>query len=116
MELVKLAAACILYKLANPLINPQMPVQNAVPPAKMNDEQRSRYGATRTQRAMTLQQQQAIIQKLMQQQQMMQQAAKPNRPDMMGAKFPWLGPARDVANIKPIQQAQGQLQQQKFGR
>ena len=109
MELVKLAAACILYKQANPLINPQMPVQTAFPPAKMNDEQRDRYGAIRGQRAMTLQQQQAIIQKLMQQQQqMMQQAAKPNRPDMMGAKFPWLGPARDIANIKPIQQAQGQ--------
>jgi hypothetical protein len=52
------------------------------------------------------------IQKMRQQQMMM-----PNRPDMMGARFPWIGPSKDLANPQQVQQTQQQLDNRsKIGR
>ena len=86
-DLIKLAAASILYKLAaQPNIRQLIAMQ-------MEEERKK----------MMLAQMQA--------QQMMSQ---PNRPDMMGKKYHWLGTANNLANMQPVQQAQQKLQGQKF--
>lgn len=90
-DLIKLAAASILYKLAT-----QPNIQQLI--AMQMELERKR---------MMLAQMQA---------EQMQAMSQPNRPEMMGKKYHWLGTANNLANMRPVQQTQQQLQGQKFGR
>lgn len=49
-------------------------------------------------------------------QQQMQAMTQPNRPDMMGARFPWIPVSKNLANPQPAQQADQKLKQQRFYR